>query len=136
MDSYKNRGGDSEFRKQQSHAAFHPNSDRRTDCRAQPVHVGVRHALRLYRRPAIDGRRRRLAGAPDAGEAAEPPGASLHGGGGGARRHHGGVRRPHRALRPRRGALRRQCALLARPHGRPRRGRRRRHLHGTRRVTT
>jgi hypothetical protein len=32
----------------------------------------------------------------------------------------GGVRRPHRALRPRRGALRRQRAVLARPHRRAR----------------
>jgi len=31
-----------------------------------PSTSGVRHALRLYRRPAIDGRRRCLAGAADA----------------------------------------------------------------------
>lgn len=61
-------------------------------------------------------------------------GEALHGGGDGAGRHHGRLRRPHRPIRPRRRPLRRQRALLSHPHRRLRRGRRRRHLHGPRRV--
>ncbi|PVH64646.1 hypothetical protein PAHAL_2G323000 [Panicum hallii] len=67
----------------------------------------------------------------------EPGGAhreALHGRRGGPGHHHRRLRRPHRALCARRGALRRQRILHARAHRGARGGRRRRHLHGARRV--